>query len=169
MGKINFLQPKNQFPRAEIRFLLKILLPPYFKLIKRALNKTILILLERKFVFTSRNEEFVTKNVALGRNCFHFLEYLVNGKKMVFHQPEKQFLLGKIKFFCKNWLPHNFNYGYHQQKEYYNTKKILFHLYRKRFYSFCFRWWKLLLKLGRAQFFKNNLLPVSGNWGESSF
>ena len=47
-------------------------------------------------------------------------------EKTVFHLPEKQFLPGKMKFFCKNWLPHNLNNGYHQQKEYYNTKEYHF-------------------------------------------
>ena len=32
-------------------------------------------------------------------------------EKAVFHWPEKQFLLGVMNFFCKNWLPHNFNNG----------------------------------------------------------
>ena len=31
---------------------------------------------------------------------------------MVFHEPENQFLLRAMKFFCKNWLPHNVNNGY---------------------------------------------------------
>ena len=61
MEKINFCLPKNQFPRVEIRFLLKRLLPPNFKIFSRTLNKTVLFLLDRKFVFTSQNEEFVKK------------------------------------------------------------------------------------------------------------
>ena len=100
MEKINFQQPKNQFQRAEIGFLLKGWLLQNFRIFNRALNKTILFLLARKFVSTSRNEEFVKKTVSLGRNCFHCLEYLINGKngfslarktvssfsvKMVFH------------------------------------------------------------------------------------
>ena len=32
--------------------------------------------------------------------------------KTVFHQPEKQFLLGAKKFFFKNWPPH-FDNGFH--------------------------------------------------------
>ena len=40
MEKINFYQPKNQFSRAEIKFLLKRLLPLNFKIFSRALNKT---------------------------------------------------------------------------------------------------------------------------------
>ena len=46
MEKMNFCKPKNQFPRAEIRFLLKRLLPPNFKIFSRALNKIILFLLD---------------------------------------------------------------------------------------------------------------------------
>ena len=30
-------------------------------------------------------------------------------EKTVFHYPEKQFLLGAMKFFFKNWPPHSFN------------------------------------------------------------
>ena len=66
MEKINFYWPKNQFPQAEIRFLLKRLLPPNFKIFSRALNRTILCLLNRKFVSTSRNEEFVKETFPLG-------------------------------------------------------------------------------------------------------
>ena len=125
MEKINFQQPKNQFQRAEIGFLLKGWLLQIFRIFNGALNQTILFLLDRKFVSTSWNEEFVKKTVSLGRNCFHCLEYLINGKNGFF-QREKQFLLGAMKFFCKNYLPHNFRNGYHQQKEYYNTKEYYF-------------------------------------------
>ena len=65
MEKINFYKPKNQFPQA-VRFLLKRLLPLNFKIFNRALNKTILFLLDRKFVSTSRNEKFVKKPFPLG-------------------------------------------------------------------------------------------------------
>ena len=64
--KINFTSQKNQFPRAEIRFLLKSLLPPNFKIFNRALNKTILFLLDRTLISTSRNEKFVKKKFPLG-------------------------------------------------------------------------------------------------------
>ena len=47
----------------------------------------------------------------------------------------------------KKWLLHNFNNGFHQQKEYYNTKEYYFT-------SFCFCQWKLLLKVGRIQLLK---------------
>ena len=59
MEKINFHYPKNQFPGEEIRFLLKKLLPPNFKIFNKALNKAILFLPDRKFVSASQNEEFV--------------------------------------------------------------------------------------------------------------
>ena len=62
MEKKELLLAKKHFPRAEIRFLLKKLLPPNFKIFNSALNKTIMFLLDRKFVFTSRNKEFVKKN-----------------------------------------------------------------------------------------------------------
>ena len=64
----------------------------------------------------------------------------------------------------KNWLPHSFNNGFHWQKNL--NKRILFHLDRKGFYSFCFSWQKL--KLGRTQFLKNNLILANGN-GLQSF
>ena len=63
-----------------MRFLLKRLLTPNFKIFNRALNKIILFLIDRKLVSTNRNEKFVEKNVSIGRNCFHCLEYLINGK-----------------------------------------------------------------------------------------
>ena len=59
MEKINFHYPKNQFPREELRFLLKRLLPPNFKIFNKSLNRTILFLPDTKFVSTSQNEEFV--------------------------------------------------------------------------------------------------------------
>ena len=73
-NKINFYYSKNQFPRAEIRFLLQKLLLPSFKIFNRALNKAILFLLDRKFVSTSRNEEFAKKTFPLGG--FHWLPRL---------------------------------------------------------------------------------------------
>ena len=122
MEKINFQQPKNQFQRAEIEFLLKGWLLQIFRIFNGALNKTILFLLDRKFVSTSRNEEFVKKN------CFSWekllsLSGISHNWKTRFFTSEKKFLLGAIKFFCKNCLPHNFSKGYHQQKEYYNPKE----------------------------------------------
>ena len=63
MEKINFYKPKSQFPpQAEIWFLVKRLLPN-LKIFNRALNKTIQFLLDRKFISTSRNEEFVLKKM----------------------------------------------------------------------------------------------------------
>ena len=64
MEKKELLLAKKHFPRAEIRFLLKKLLPPNFKIFNSALNKT-MFLLDKKFVFTSRNKEFVKKNAFL--------------------------------------------------------------------------------------------------------
>ena len=55
---------------------------------------------------------------------------------MVFHQPEKQFLQGTMKFFCKNWLLHTFNNGHHYQKEYYNTEEYYFTQTEKDFTVF---------------------------------
>ena len=52
---------ENQFPRAEIRFVSKRELSPNFQIFNRALNKTIMFLLDRKFVSTSRNERFAKK------------------------------------------------------------------------------------------------------------
>ena len=66
MGKLTFNSQNNQFSWAEIRFLLKRLLPANFKIFNRALNETILFLLDRKFVCTSQNEKFVKKNVSFG-------------------------------------------------------------------------------------------------------
>ena len=53
--KLTSTSKRNQFSRAEIRFLLKRLLRPNFKIFNRALNKTILFILERKFVSTAWN------------------------------------------------------------------------------------------------------------------
>ena len=41
-----------------------------FKIFNRALNETILFLLDRKFVSTSRNEKFVKKTFPLGETVF---------------------------------------------------------------------------------------------------
>ena len=60
MKRINFPLTENQFPRAGIKTLLKNLLPPNFKNFKKALNKRILFLLNRKFASTSRKLELVT-------------------------------------------------------------------------------------------------------------
>ena len=128
--KINFYQPKNQFPRAEIRFLLKRLLPPNFKIFKRALNKTILFLLDRKFVSTSRNEKRFTWEKPFS------LPGISDKWKKPFFTSQKKFLLGAMKFFCKNWFPHNFNKDYHQEKEYYNNKEYYFTWTEKDFTAF---------------------------------
>ena len=50
---------------------LKKVTTPNFKIFNKALlNKTILFLLDRKFVSTSRNEEFVKKTFPLGETVF---------------------------------------------------------------------------------------------------
>ena len=131
MEKNNFQQPKNQFQRAEIGFLLKVWLLQNFRIFNGALNKTILFLLDRKFVSTSRNEEFVKKTVSLGRNCFQCLEYLINGKNG-FSLARKTVSTGKMKFFCKNYLKYSFRNGYQQQKECYNTKEYYFTQTKKK-------------------------------------
>ena len=63
MEKINFRRPKNQFPRAEIKFILKKVPSANFKNFNKALNRRKLFSSDRKSVFTSRNEEFVKKYV----------------------------------------------------------------------------------------------------------
>ena len=68
--KINLCQPKNQFSHAEIRLHLKRLLSSNFKIFNRALNKMILFLLDRKFVSSSRNEEFGKKSFPLRETVF---------------------------------------------------------------------------------------------------
>ena len=70
MKKINFYYPKNQFPQAEIKFLLKRLLLPIFKIFNRALNETIPFLQDRKFLSTSQNEKLVKKTFPLGETVF---------------------------------------------------------------------------------------------------
>ena len=67
---LSVLVAKNQFPRAEIRFLLKRLLPPNIKLFNGVLNKILLFLLDRKSVYTSQNEKFVEKTFLLGETVF---------------------------------------------------------------------------------------------------
>ena len=81
MKNINFNQPENQFLWSGIRFLLKKLLPPNYKCLRKPLNKRILFPLDGKSVSTSQNEEFVKKYHSTWRkNCFHSQEYLKNGK-----------------------------------------------------------------------------------------
>ena len=97
-------------------------------------------------------------------------------EKTVFYKIEKQFLLGAMKFFFKNWLPDRFNNGFHQQKTV--NKRIVFHLDRKGFYSFCFCQQKpllnqeernfqkitllLLIEFRGNQFLKSNFTPTNG-------
>ena len=53
----------NQFPRAEIKFPLKRLLPPNFRNFSKALNERIVFPLDKKAVSTKKNVEFVKKNI----------------------------------------------------------------------------------------------------------
>ena len=84
--KNDFHRPKIQFPRAEIRFLLKRVLRPNFKFFNKALlNKAMLFLLDRKFVSTSQNEEFVKKTFLFeGETVFTYWNIWQMGKT-VFH------------------------------------------------------------------------------------
>ena len=126
MGKINFYQPKNQFPRAEIRFLLKRLLPSNFKIFNRAWNKIKLFLLDRKNSFPLARMKNSSKNRMPREKLFSLPGISDKWKKQFFTSMKKQFLLGATKFYCKNWLPNNFINGYHQQKKYYTAKEYYF-------------------------------------------
>ena len=70
--KLTSTNQKNQFPRAEIRFLLKRLLPPNFKIFNRALNKNCFYQAENLFPPAGMNNSLKIR--------FHCLEYEVNGK-----------------------------------------------------------------------------------------
>ena len=136
MEKMNFFQLKNQFPQAEVRFLLKRLLPLNFEIFNRALNKTTLFLLDRSFVSTGPNEEFV-KKMFLWEKLFS-LPAISHKLKKRFLLTRKQFLLGAMKNFCKNWLFHSFNNSCQQQKEYYNTKEYYVTQTKKDFTALIF-------------------------------
>ena len=113
MEKINFYQPKIQFLQAEIRFLLKRLLHPNFKILKQ-------------FCFYQTENSFPLAGMKSSlKKCFpreklFSLPGISDQCKKCFFTSQK---LGAMKFFCKNWVPHNFNNSYHKQKEYYNTKE----------------------------------------------
>ena len=77
MEKI-ILVAKKSVSTSRKRFLLKRLLPPNFKIFNRALNKTILFLLDRKKFSASRNEEFVKKTFPLGETVFTALNILAS-------------------------------------------------------------------------------------------
>ena len=61
LGKKYFSLAKKKVSTSRNKVSLKKLLPPNFKIFNKALNKTILSLLDRKFVSTSLNKEFVKK------------------------------------------------------------------------------------------------------------
>ena len=85
--------------------------PPNFKSFNKALNKKIFFPLDRKSFSTSRNEEFVKNTFPFDGKTVFTARNIWKMEKTVFHQPEKQFLLG-IKFFFKNWPP-RFDSGFH--------------------------------------------------------
>ena len=90
--KISFYEPKNQFSQAEIKVLLKRLLPPNLKIFNKALNQARLFLLDRKFVSTSRNQESVKKNISLGRcSLFSMPGTSDKWKKRFFTSQKKSF------------------------------------------------------------------------------
>ena len=90
-----------------------------FKIFNKApLNKTILFLLDRKFVSTSRMKNSLRKRFHLREKLFS-LPVISDKWGNGFSLARKTVLLGAIKFFCKNWLPHNYNNGFHLQKKYY--------------------------------------------------
>ena len=123
-----------------------------FKNFNKALNKRTLFPLNRNpFPLAGMKNSLTIYVSAWRKNCFHIQEYLTNGKNC-FYQLEKQLLLGAIKLLFRNWLWHSFNNGFHLQKTL--NKRMLYHTYRKGFYSFSFYWWKPLFKSGRIQFLK---------------
>ena len=86
---------------------------------KALLNKTVLFLLDRKFVSTSRNKEFVKRRFHLRQKLFSL--------PGISDEWEKRLLQEAMKFFCRNWLPHNFNNGITtSKKNTLNTKKYYF-------------------------------------------
>ena len=137
------------------------MLPPNFKIFNRALNKIIVFLLEWKFVSTSRKEDSLKKRFPWEK-LFSLPGISDKWKKKVFHEPEKQFLLAAMEFFCNNWLWLISIMVTISKKNiillYYYIILLLFPLVET-----------ILLKLRRIQFFKNNPLPVSENEGESNF
>ena len=98
------------------------LLSPNFKIFNRPLNRTILLLLDRKFVSTSQMKNSL-KRLFPWEKLFSLPGISDKCKKTA---RKTITVLGAMKFFYKNWLPHNFNNGYHRLKEYYNTKEYYF-------------------------------------------
>ena len=77
------------------------MLPPTSKTFNKALNKTILLLLERKFVSTDGNKKFVKKKFSLGRNCFSLSGITNKWKKRFFTSQKKSFYLKQWSFSVK--------------------------------------------------------------------
>ena len=112
MEKKKIHKPKNQFPQTGIRFPFEKLLPSNFQNFIRALNKRITFPLNRKLLSILRNEEVQNIHFSPGGKAVFTARILSNGRNC-FHKPEKQLLLGAMKFSFKNWLPHSFDF--HQQ------------------------------------------------------
>ena len=138
--KMRLHQTKNSFHQKEylrnrkktsstsqkISFHKQELLPLNFKGFNKALKKKILFPLDRKSVSTSRNEEFVQKRFHLTENMFSQPGISDQWKKLFFTSQ-------KNSFYQEQKL---FDNGFHQQKPL--NKRILFHLVKKGFCSFCF-------------------------------
>ena len=61
----------------------------------------------------------------MDKKKYHCRQSLRNGEENGWYQPENQFPLAGISCnIFKNWIPYNFNNGFHQQKE---ISKIRFH------------------------------------------
>ena len=100
--KNDFRQPKIQFPQVEIRFLLKGVLRPNFKFFNEALlNKTLLFLLDRKFVLTSQNEEFVKKTFLFEGKLFSLTGVYDKWEKRFFTCQKNSFFQEQCSFSVK--------------------------------------------------------------------
>ena len=109
---------------------------PEFQNLQQSSEKTILFLYWTENSFSLAGMKNSLKKCFPWEKLFSLPGISDKWKKTAFHQREKQFLLGTMKFFCKNCLPHNFNNGYQQQKEYYNIKKYYFNQTEKDFTAF---------------------------------
>ena len=131
--------------------------PPNFKSFNKALNNKIL------FPFPLAVMKKNVKNTfRLDQKTLYIKEYQTNQKNCFWLARNTVSTTGVKTLFLKVRL--------HALIMVSTSKnlKMLFHLDRKRFYSFYFCWWKPLLKLGRIQFLKNNLLPGNEKQGESN-
>ena len=158
--KILFHQTENSFHhreylewekyRQKISFHKQELPPTNFKSFNKALNKKYSFhQTENPFALAGMKHSLKKTFPFDGKSSFHSHEYLINEKKLFFTSQKNSFYEEQRKFFFKNWPPRLVN-GFHKQKTL--NKGILFHLHKKRFYSFCFCQCKLLLKLGRINF-----------------